>query len=156
MRGPLGRLHAHPVGTDLMPYRLTEVKVAYFPGLEATNQALSSFGLPEARIRDSIQSFVCQAQAVEGQGYQQNLAHELERHLGEQLARLPSLYSGSARYSPRLNEKADLAIGRSGSDSRVFFEVEFRPNVEKDLVKFQIGANSGTLAAAILILASDR
>jgi hypothetical protein len=84
------------------------------------------------------------------------VAHELERQLAARLCRFPGLHSGSARYSPRLNEKADLAIGRNGSDSRVFFEVEFRPNVEKDLVKFQIGANSGALAAAVLILAADR
>ena len=36
------------------------------------------------------------------------------------------------------------------------FEIEFRPNYEKDLVKFQIGANSGILAVGVMILALDR
>lgn len=35
-------------------------------------------------------------------------------------------------------------------------ETEFRPNVEKDMVKFQIGANAGVLSVAVLILTSDR
>jgi hypothetical protein len=139
-----------------MPFLLTDVKVAHFPSDAVTNRALDDFGLPENKIRESIQTFVCRTQVVVGQGYQQDLAHELELHLTVQLTRLPGLHSGTARYSPRLNEKADLAISRNGSISRVFFEVEFRPNVEKDLVKFQIGANNNALAAAVLILASNR
>jgi hypothetical protein len=55
-----------------------------------------------------------------------------------------------------LNEEADLALGTNYNGPRLFIEIEFRPNVEKDLIKFQIGANTGALTAAILVLALER
>jgi hypothetical protein len=67
-----------------------------------------------------------------------------------------TLKAVNCKYSPTLNEEADLALGSSYDGLRLFIEIEFRPNVEKDLVKFQIGANTGTLGAAILILALER
>jgi hypothetical protein len=48
-----------------------------------------------------------------------------------------------------------LALARSSSEPKIFFEVEFRPNAEKDLVKFQIGKNRGTLGAAVLSTGSS-
>ena len=38
----------------------------------------------------------------------------------------------------------------------MLFEVVFRPNFEEDLVRFQIGANEGTLATAVMVLPIDR
>ena len=61
----------------------------------------------------------------------------------------------SSRYSESLGERADLAIGGAGSGA-LYVEIEFRPNVEKDLAKFQIGHHKRRLAVGVLILALDR
>lgn len=38
----------------------------------------------------------------------------------------------------------------------LYFEIEFRPSVEKDLVKFHIGHRANRLSVGVLILALDR
>lgn len=139
-----------------MPFRITEVKSAFFPSEPMVRHALDQAQVSSTEILVALAAFTCKAPRTDGQGYQMSIAHELERHLSTTLTRGKPVYAGGSRYSPRLNEKADLAIGASTGDSKVFFEVEFRPNVEKDLVKFQIGHNAGSLAAAVLILALDR
>lgn len=72
------------------------------------------------------------------------------------MGRVANLRTADSRYSPKLNEEADLALGPKYTGPRLFIEIEFRPNVEKDLVKFQIGANTGALGVAILVLTLDR
>ncbi len=62
----------------------------------------------------------------------------------------------STRVSPNLNEKADLAFATDTDVPAVYCEIEFRPNVEKDLIKFQIAHNRGRLAAAVLVVATAR
>jgi hypothetical protein len=42
------------------------------------------------------------------------------------------------------------------TQKRVLFEVVFRPSFEEDLVSFQIGANEGNLATAVMVLPIDR
>ncbi len=138
-----------------MAYRIIEVQTAHYPNRDAATQALEAFGLPEKLIADSLRRFVCAAPLVPDQGYQKILASELEQHLRTDLLSEVVKHT-SSNYCPRLNEKADFALGRDGTDQRIYVEIEFRPNVEKDLVKFQIGYNSELLAAAVLILSSDR
>jgi len=137
-------------------FKVIELRTAYFPDEGTLSSALSGFGLPLPVIRAALESFVCKAAVLSGQGYQQHIARELEDHLASRLRDGEFRTARRARYSPRLNEQADLAIGRSGLERQIFVEIEFRPNVEKDLVKFQIGSNTGRLAAAVLILATDR
>ncbi len=139
-----------------MAYRITEVRVARFPEDIGVTEALVNSGLSEDRIVEIIKSFVCQKPLHYNQGYQRAIAIELEAYLKQELLTDPSLTPMSLRYSPRLNEQADVAIGPADGRSGAYFELEFRPNVEKDLVKFQIGFNTGRLAVAILILANDR
>jgi len=103
----------------------------------------------------ALQSCSHPAAARDGVGFQLDLGPTIEQHLSTVVTG-HGLRSASTRYSPNLNEKADLAFGQDYTGRRVFVEVEFRPNVEKDLVKFQIGMNTGALIAAVLILTSDR
>ncbi|HXG53703.1 MAG TPA: hypothetical protein VNN77_20055 [candidate division Zixibacteria bacterium] len=91
----------------------------------------------------------------DGVGFQRDLRLTLEGHLSAVLAQ-HGLRLANTRYSQKLNENAELAFGRDYSGKGVFAEIEFRPNVEKDLVKFQIGFNTGALAVALLILTTDR
>jgi hypothetical protein len=139
-----------------MPFQITKIKRAFFPSEALVRQALDLAQVPSTEIEAAIEGFTCTAPLAEGQGYQMSIAHELERHLSTSLTHGKPVYAGGGRYSPRLNEKADLVIGLGSGNAKVFFEVEFRPNVEKDLVKFQIGYNTGSLAVAVLILALDR
>ena len=139
-----------------MPFQITEVRTSTFPSAEAVEAALTRLGLSHERIKEELAGFVCAAPAQDNFGYQQSLASELETYLAETFMHDGSLKRASDSYSSRLNERADLALERPGIDGRVFFEVEFRPNVEKDLVKFQIGHNNGRLGIGILIVAINR
>ena len=139
-----------------MAYQITQIELAHFPSAAHLGETLMEFGLPEERIIRTIQAFVCNAPLVQGQGYQQVLAAQLESHLQRELLGGNDLVSVTPYYSPHLNERADLAVLKREQNSRIYVEIEFRPNIEKDLIKFQIGYNNGRLAAAVLILAIDR
>ena len=117
--------------------------------------ALAQFGFSIEQLRAALQACCHPGVPRPGIGFQLDLGPSLQKHLSSSLA-VDGIRTVSTRYSSNLNENADLAFGRDYNGPRVFFELEFRPNVEKDLVKFQIGANAGALAAAVLILAADR
>ena len=139
-----------------MTFRITRVDRTAFPDATSLSESFAAFGIPAATLEASFESFVCSAPLEAGRGYQQSIARELEHHLSEELGAPEHRVVRRARYSPHLNEQSDLAIRRDGTDSFVFIEIEFRPNVEKDLIKFQIGKNSGRLAGAVLVLMTDR
>lgn len=118
--------------------------------------ALEPFSLSRERLVAALASCVHTPSSHQQGGLQQYLADTIERHLATTLTTSYGLSRADDRYSPELRETADLALAHGFSEPRIFFEVEFRPNAEKDLVKFQIGVNRGTLAAAVLVLAIDR
>lgn len=99
---------------------------------------------------------MCSSPLNPDRGYQQDLAHELESYLRDTFTKQGPWKIADNMYCSELNEKADLVLGSDDVELRIYFEIEFRPNVEKDLVKFQIGCNSNRLGAAVLILASNR
>jgi hypothetical protein len=139
-----------------MAFKVTEIDHRCWPNQVLVGQALGTFGLSIEQIQQSLRDFV-HSQAVDpNRGFQQDLADTLKQHLGEYLGRVANLRIADSRYSPRLNEEADLALAPNNTGPRLFIEIEFRPNVEKDLVKFQIGANTGALGVAILVLTLDR
>ncbi|MGD1042841.1 MAG: hypothetical protein ABR913_07210 [Sedimentisphaerales bacterium] len=63
------------------------------------------------------------------------------------------LYGG--RYSPRMSEMPDVDVGRTGTNQRIFIEIEFHPSEYKDIVKFLIGHKKQTLELGILIIAMN-
>jgi len=139
-----------------MAFKVTEVSHHCWPSEAFVEQALGTFGLSIRQVREGLSNFVHPRAADPSRGFQQDLAGTLKQHLREYLGQVANLKVVGSRYSPKLNEEADLAFGSSYNGPRLFIEIEFRPNVEKDLVKFQIGANTGTLVVAILVLALER
>jgi hypothetical protein len=138
-----------------VPYLITHVEHRCWPAPDAVEEALGRFDVSINRLKEVLRSCSHGAPARDGVGFQLDLGPTIERHFASSLAD-NGLHSANTRYSPNLNENADLAFGRDYAGTRVYVEIEFRPNVEKDLVKFQIGANAGSLAAAVLILTTDR
>lgn len=138
-----------------MPYHLDEPRFANFPDETTVEAALVDAGLPRSTLCAALQAFVCPAPQVAGFGYQQSIAGHLQEHLQSALAK-PPLQQRSSRVSPNLNEQADLVLALNSQCPAIFFEIEFRPNVEKDLIKFQIAFNHRRLSAAILIVAIRR
>lgn len=138
-----------------MPYRFSEVQTRSWPDQARVDEALGPFGLSIETILGAMGACEHPAAPRNGVGFQLDLGPTIERHLSKSLA-TNGLSTASTRYSRSLNENADLALGFQYDGSRIFFELEFRPNVEKDLVKFQIGANAGSLAVGVLILTLDR
>ena len=139
-----------------MAFKITDVTAEMFPTREAVVAALEPYQLSPANIEQQIHQFVCSSQREPGKGYQQYLAPELERYLRDTFTKQGRLKTKSNKYCSELNENADLVLGSDDVELRIYFEIEFRPNVEKDLVKFQIGCNSNRLGAAVLILANNR
>lgn len=138
-----------------MPYHLDESRFTAFPNDAAVAAAFAETGLPRTALETAVRAFVCPAPPVAEFAYQQSIAVHLEAHLRAALA-VPPLQEASSRVSPALNEKADLVIARSSDYLSIYFEIEFRPNVEKDLIKFQIAYNHRRLAVAVLIVAVAR
>lgn len=138
-----------------MAYYLSDCRFAAFPDDAQLGAALKAAGLPRATLEAAIKAFVCAAPLQDGFGYQQSIADHMEAHLRSALA-VPPLHHVSTRVSPNLNEKADLALAKASNGPAIYFEIEFRPNVEKDLIKFQIAHNQARLAAGILVVATDR
>lgn len=139
-----------------MSFKVTEIDHKCWPSETLVNQALGTFSLSIEQVRGSLRDFVHSRAVEPHRGFQQDLAETLKEHLREYLCRMANLRVADSKYSPKLNEAADLALGSNYNGPRIFIEIEFRPNVEKDLVKFQIGANTGALRAAILVLALER
>jgi hypothetical protein len=122
-----------------MIFRVSEVMTAHFPDSQSVKNALQVHGVAENNILAALHAFECTAPGDTLEGFQKRIAVELQNHLKIALVDNNVIINQDTRYCLQLNERADLALARSGSAKRIYFEIEFRPNVEKDLVKFQIG-----------------
>lgn len=141
-----------------MPYCISEVRHREYPSAQAVDAALNPLGLTLDEVIGAFRGYICPIAPTAGRGYQADLADDIKGYLERSLPR-DGLRATRNRqflsYSRALSEHADLGLVHERTNRIVFFEVEFRPNFEKDLVKFQIGAGEGTLAAAIMVLSID-
>lgn len=139
-----------------MAYFITRSEISIYPTPELVNAYLANFGINHVTIKEFIDNFVCPAEIVEGYGYQQSISRELAAALKAEFAQANNLVPTRNFYSENLNEQADAVLKREPHHSKIYFELEFRPNFEKDLVKFQIGANNNNLGLGVLIAALNR
>lgn len=139
-----------------MSYHITSIEKRCFPDENLLTDALGKVNLTFNEIEEILCRFVCSDPVITGFGYQQSVATELESHLRSTLTQNNRLTSVSTKISPELNESADLAVAERYDMPAIFFELEFRPNFEKDLIKFQIAANRKKLLAGVLIVTVDR
>ena len=141
-----------------MPYCISEVRHREFPSVQAVDAALTPLGLKLEDVIAAFRGYICPIAPATGRGYQADLAEDIKGYLERSLPR-DGLRATRNRqflaYSRALNEHADFGLVHERTNRIVFFEVEFRPNFEKDLLKFQIGAGEGTLAAAVMVLSID-
>lgn len=141
-----------------MPYCISEVRHREFPSATAVSAALAPLGLSLDEVIAAFRGYICPIAPSTGRGYQADLADHIKGYLEQSLARdglRPTRNRQFLSYSRALNEHADFGLIHERSNRIVFFEVEFRPNFERDLVKFQIGAGEGTLAVAVMVLSID-
>lgn len=141
-----------------MPFQITNVRLFSWPDDKSIETALQRFELTVGYLQTALGRFADDTNPTIGR-YTETLAKNLVRHLGQELRRPATHHdtkSRYTRYSQALDYNADLVISRDGQQPSLYFEIEFRPNFEKDLVKFMIGANAGRLALGILVVAVDR
>lgn len=141
-----------------MPYCISEVRHREFPHAGAVSSALASLGVSLDEVLAAFRGYICPISPTVGRGYPTDLAKDLEGYLEKALQReglRPTRARHELTYSRTLNEHAEFGLVHESSNRRVFVEVEFRPNFERDLVNFQIGASEGILAAAVMVLAID-
>jgi len=104
----------------------------------------------------AVGSFSTATTSIDGVGYQRTVAKELELHLKRFLIHRTALAEVSTKVSPRLGLKCDIALAQSEQTPRLIVEIEFRPNYEKDIIKFMIAARTERLAAGILVVVNNR
>ena len=142
-----------------MPFCISEVRHREFPNRGAVSEALGSIGTNLDAVVGAFQSYICPVSPRASRGFQDDLAEDLEKYLERVLGQdglRPSRRPDDLTYSRALNHHADFGLIHDATRKRVLFEVVFSPNFEENLVKFQIGANEGTLATAVMILPIDR
>src|SRR5689334_10416971 len=141
-----------------MAYCISEVRHREFPAPNSVGAALSALGFSLDELINAFRGYICHLAPTSGKGYASDLAEDLKGYLANSLQR-DGLRATSNRihlnYSRSLNEHADFGLVHERSNRIVFVEMGFRPNYERELVKFQIGASEGTLAAAVLVLSID-
>jgi hypothetical protein len=142
-----------------MPFCISEVRHREFPDSGAVSSAFTSVGSTLDTVLDAFRGYICPISPVAGRGFHEDLARDLETYLERVLkgdGLRPTRNASDLTYSRALNRHADLALVHDPTRKRVLFEVVFRPNFEEELVGFQIGANEGSLAAAVMVVPIDR
>jgi hypothetical protein len=141
-----------------MPYCISEVRHRAFPDANAVSAALSSLGLSLDELVGAFRGYICPLSPTAGRDFQHDLVEDLKGFLEKSLGHdglHPARNRSDLTYSRSLSEHADFGLVHEKSNRRVYFQLEFKPNYERDLVRFQIGANEGTLAAAVMVLSID-
>jgi hypothetical protein len=141
-----------------MPYCISEVRHREFPAPNAVAAALSPLGITLDELITAFRGYVCPINPTAGRGYETELAEDLKGYLAKAFQReglRPTSNRLHLSYSRSLNDHADFGFVHERSNRIVFVEMGFRHAYERDLLKFQIGASEGTLAAAVLVLSID-
>lgn len=141
-----------------MPYCISEVRHREFPAANAVAAALAPVGVTLDELVAAFRSYICPIAQTTGKGYESDLAEDLKGYLAKSLQRDGLRPTGNRlhlMYSPALNDHADFGLVHERSNRTIFVEIAFRPNYERDLLKFQVGASEGTMAAAVLVLSID-
>jgi hypothetical protein len=141
-----------------MPYCISEVRHREFPAPNAVADTLSLLGISLDELIAAFRGYICPINPTAGRGYDADLAEDLKGYLAKALQHegiRPTSNRLHLNYSRSLNDHADFGLVHERSNRTVFIEMGFRHNYERDLLKFQIGASEGTLAAAVLVLSID-
>lgn len=141
-----------------MAYCISEVRHREFPNAGAVAAAIAPLGLSLDELLAAFRGYICPITPTTGRGFQVDLAEDLKEYLGKTLPREgfhATRLQHDLAYSRTLTDHAEFGLVHEGSNRRVFFEIEFRPNFERDLIRFQIAAGEGLLAAAVMVLAID-
>jgi hypothetical protein len=141
-----------------MAYCISEVRHREFPDAKVVSAALSALGITLEEVIAAFRGYICPLSRTSGKGYESGLAEDIKGYLGRALQRdglRPTGNRSQLNYSRSLPDHADFGLVHERSNRVLFVEIGFRPNYERDLLKFQIGASEGTLAAAILVLSID-
>ena len=141
-----------------MPYCISEVRHREFPAPNAVASALEPLGISLDELITAFRGYICPINPTAGRGYEADLAEDLKGYLAKTLQHdglRPTSNRLHLAYSRSLPDHADFGIVHERSNRTVFIEMGFRHNYERDLLKFQIGASEGTLAAAVLVLSID-
>ena len=141
-----------------MPYCISEVRHREFPDAGAVATALAPLGLSLDELLAAFRGYICPIAPSTGRGYQADLAEDLKSYLEKALPR-EGLHATRQKhdlaYSRALNAHAEFGLVHEATNRRAFFEIEFRPNYERDLLNFEIAVREGILVAAVMVLSID-
>ena len=141
-----------------LPYCISEVRHREFPSATAAASALTPLGLSLDDLVAAFRGYICPIAPAAGRGYGSDLAEDIKGYLEKTLERdglRPTRNRQYLSYSRSLSTHADFGLMHDRSNRAVFFEIGFRPNYERDLLKFQIGASEGMMACGVLVLSID-
>ena len=141
-----------------MAYCISEVRHREFPDAHVVSAALAPLGITLEEVITAFRGYICPLSQTSGKGYESDLAEDIKGYLARALQHeglRPTSNRLHLHYSRSLPDHADFGLVHERSNRVVFVEIGFRPNYERDLLKFQIGSSEGILAAAILVLSID-
>jgi hypothetical protein len=141
-----------------MAYCISEVRHREFPGADAVSAAINPLGLTREELIAAFQGYICPIAHAPGRSYHGELTEDIKTYLERALRReglRPTRDRRFLAYSPALHEHADFGLVHEASNHRVLLTMEFGPAFESDLVRFQIAANEGTLAAGVMVTSID-
>lgn len=138
-------------------FQVSEIRTFSYPDHTSAEAVLAEYCLTTHRFLEHLQGVLCSDPGT--QGLQISLGGDLARSC-EVLFRNAGLEASQSPpltlYAKQLGERSDVAAAHPVKNGRLYVEVEFRPNFEKDLAKFRVGHRSGRLDLAVLIVAGDR
>ena len=141
-----------------MAFSITGLRSFAWPDESQVSASLQPYDLALDELGAAIRSFTDDTDPGVNR-YTEALAANLAKHLRAALKQPglnPQIRRRDARYSGDLEHNADVVVWRANEQRGVFIEIEFRPNFEKDLVKFRIGHHSTRLDLGVLLVATDR
>lgn len=142
-----------------MSFRIQNVKLYESPpGSRTVRDVLRTYGTTPSSVVRELKRL-----DFRRRNPKQGLQIELSKRLQDLLARSfqkkgLSVYTKGrqCRYSDAIDLRADLAVKRGEDRRGIYVEIEFRPNIYKDLVKFEIGHRSRLVELGVMVVAQNR
>ena len=136
-----------------MEWKITNIEKHLMPQGLNLSEILSKYNTSISEIEIALRDHVFLHKDANS-GFQSQLHTQLIA-LFESRFNQKGCLASVAKYSPKLRLKPDVALERLDGTKRIFFEIEFRPNDFKDVVKFEIGYKY-TLELGVMIMAINK
>ena len=137
-----------------MNFKIVDIETHVSPGNLNVDDTLAHYFTTCEEIKNALKECTFQHKNIE-RGFQIELHEQLEDFFTNFFS-AKGLSTYITGYARTIRLESDVAIQSKTSGKSLYIEIEFRPNVYKDIVKFLIGHKRQILELGILIVAINR